>query len=100
MKTATSKQIDLLIGVWSLGKYTDQSPQYEEFVEHFDEDLSMILSAERGLVTLTDAGVERVNEIWNLLLQDYLSLEDEGFEDMNSLAIATYERGVLRGSYV
>ncbi len=100
MKTETSKQIDLLSGASTLAKYTDQSPAFEEFVENFDEDMSMIMSVKRGLVTLTDAGVQRVNEIWNLLLQDYLELEDECFEDLNALVVAVHVRGVLRGSYV
>lgn len=97
MNTNLEKQIDLLFGVRTLGLFTDSSDYYEDFARKYESDLMLAEFAWAGQIQLTEMGERTISMLWNKLLTDYLRLEDEGFEDLNALALAVFERGCRRG---
>lgn len=100
MTTPTSTQVSILTGVYALGLHTDRNPHYKIFAKKFLSELELAISVHDGLATLTKPGEGRINLLWNVLLKDHLGLDDAGFTDMNDLAIAEFERGNARGSFV
>jgi hypothetical protein len=100
MPTNTNTQVSILTGVYALGLHSDRNPRYKSFAKKFISELELAISVNDGLATLTDLGEGRINLLWKVLLKDHLGLEDEGFTDMNDLAIAEFERGNARGSFI
>ena len=100
MTTTTDKQVFLLTGVYALGLHSDRNPRYKSFAKKYSSELELAISVNDGLATLTEPGESRINLLWKVLLKDHLGLEDEGFTDMNDLAIAEFDKGNARGSFV
>lgn len=98
--TETATQVELLNGVYVLGMFTDSNPYFEEFAEQYEQELQLAQLVVGGKANLTSEGEIFINDLWEILLSDYLKLKDSVFKDLNDLVVAIFEGGNFRESFL
>jgi len=98
METTFAKKAELLSGARTLGLYTDSNDFFEEFAEKHSDSLLLAEAVTYEKTTLAPHEERLIAGLWESLLKDHLELDDEGFEDLNHLVIAIFERGCRRGA--
>lgn len=98
METTFTKKAELLSGVRTLGLYTDSNDFFEEFAENHADSLLLADAVTYEKATLATHEEKLLADLWGSLLRDHLELDDEGFQDLNHLVIAIFERGCRRGA--